>query len=149
MDPQAGAQPDRDTFVVRLPNDETAPGQARRAVRQALTGWRLPEITDAAVLTASELVTNAVRYGLPPIGLVLRRRVGVLRMDVDDARPKPLKRVGPADWMAESGRGLGLVRELADDHGIDSTPGAGKQVYASWNIADSPPPAVGGSSVDA
>lgn len=127
---------DNNTVVVNLPSDGTAPGLARLVVRQTLTGWRMPQIMDAAVLAASELVTNAVRYGLPPIDLVLRRGTGVMRMDVDDARPDRLPDVDRADDRAETGRGLGLVRALADDHGVDYLPGDGKHVYASWQVAD-------------
>jgi anti-sigma regulatory factor (Ser/Thr protein kinase) len=119
-----------------LPNDATAPSEARHAVRAALTRWRLPALVDSCVLTASELVTNAVRYGLPPLGLVIRRRKGAVRIDVSDARPRPLEDMGCSqpDGLAESGRGLDTVRAVADDLGSEHIPGDGKKVYASWNL---------------
>jgi anti-sigma regulatory factor (Ser/Thr protein kinase) len=97
----------------------------------------MPSLVESCVLTASELVTNAVRYGLPPLSLVLRRRKGAVRLDVNDARPEPLEDIGhsQADKLAESGRGLAIVREVADDLGSEHIPGEGKKVYASWNVA--------------
>lgn len=77
--------PEGNTVGMSLPNDATAPTEARHAVRATPTRWRLPALVDSCVLTVSELVTNAVRYGLPPLGLVMRRRKGAVRIDVSDA----------------------------------------------------------------
>jgi anti-sigma regulatory factor (Ser/Thr protein kinase) len=136
--------PDGDTIGTSLPNDTSAPRQARRAVRATLTRWRLPALVDSCVLTVSELVTNAVRYGLPPLSLVMRRRKGAVRIDVNDARPEPLAVLGRnrPDQLAESGRGLAIVCEVADDVGSEHIPGDGKTVYASWNVT------VGGAEQD-
>jgi anti-sigma regulatory factor (Ser/Thr protein kinase) len=125
------------TFGMSLPNDATAPGSARHTVRATLTRWRLPALVDSCVLTVSELVTNAVCHGLPPLGLVMRRRKGAVRIDVSDARPEPLATVGRPqhEEFAESGRGLEIVRAVADDLGSEHIPGDGKNVYASWNVA--------------
>jgi anti-sigma regulatory factor (Ser/Thr protein kinase) len=129
----AAKSPDDETAVFHLPNDDTAPARARRDVRKTLTGWRLLSIVDDAVLAVSELVTNAVRHGLPPIGLLLRRRTGQVRMEVDDAR-RDLLVTGPTSGpLDESGRGLDIVREVADHLGAERIPGDGKYVYASWN----------------
>jgi anti-sigma regulatory factor (Ser/Thr protein kinase) len=119
-----------------LPNDATAPGEARHAVRAILLRWRLPVLVDRCVLTVSELVTNAVRYGLPPISFVIRRRNGEVRIDVNDARPDPLCDMGrlQLNRFAESGRGLAIVREVADDVGSEHIPGDGKRVFASWHL---------------
>jgi len=128
--------PTADTVGVSLPNDATAPGTARRVVRDTLTGWRLPALVDSCVLTVSELVTNAVRHGLPPLGLRVRRWVGGVRIDVSDGRPEPLdtsSRRQPVG-LTESGRGLGIVRAVADDLGSEHVPGDGKYVYASWTV---------------
>lgn len=124
-----------------LANDAAAPGQARSAVRETLIRWRLPALVDSCVLAVSELVTNAVRHGLPPFALLMRRRSGNVRIDVNDARPDALPALGdtrPGD-LVESGRGLGLVRDLADDFGTERVPGDGKNVYASWDVDSTRP----------
>lgn len=135
--PQNLEVPIDSTVEMSLAHDATAPGQARRAVRETLLGWRLPALVDVCVLAVSELVTNAVRHGLPPFGLLMRRRIGNVRIDVNDARPELLMALGDTqpDGLAESGRGLGLVREVADNMGSERVPGDGKNVYASWNLA--------------
>jgi len=94
-------------------------------------------IEDAA-LAVSELVTNAIRHGLPPVGLLLRRRLGQVRMDVNDARPGPVTAGERPGDLAESGRGLEIVDAVADESGSEHIPGDGKFVYAAWNVADQP-----------
>jgi anti-sigma regulatory factor (Ser/Thr protein kinase) len=130
-------RPSGGTVELVLAGDATAARQARRAVRATLLRWRLPALVESCVVAVSELVSNAVRHGLPPFGLLMRLRSGNVRIDVNDARPEPLTALGETpqqDPMAESGRGLGIVRELADDVGSESVPGDGKNVYASWNV---------------
>ena len=138
--PENPEQPIDSTIELALAPDATAPGQARRAVREALLVWRLPTLVDACVLAASELVTNAVRHGIPPFGLLMRRRVDNVRIDVNDARPETLSALAdtrPDGW-SESGRGLGIVREIADSCGSERVPGDGKNVFASWRVNEQP-----------
>jgi anti-sigma regulatory factor (Ser/Thr protein kinase) len=135
--PDESVRPDGNTVAVVLPNDERAPGQARRAVRVAFTTWRLGKIVDDAAVAVSELVTNAVRNGLPPVGVLLRRRTGLVRIDVEDARAELPAAARETDGLPESGRGLNIVRAVADDLGSEHIPGGGKLVYASWNLTDS------------
>ena len=130
-DPQL---PQADQVSFALPADDTAPARARNAVRMTLGRWRLPALIEDAVVSVSELVTNAVHHGLPPVKLLLRRRPGQVRMDVDDASPDPIPDRSQADDLAESGRGLGIVRTLADDVGVEQIPGDGKSVYAIWKM---------------
>jgi anti-sigma regulatory factor (Ser/Thr protein kinase) len=89
------------------------------------------------VLVVSELVTNAIRYGSPPVYVVLRRGSQDLRVDVHDSYPE-----GPAegsaeagDSVSESGRGLAICRAVADEVGRESVPGDGKLVYACFQVA--------------
>ena len=118
-----------------LPADVSAPGSARHAVRPLLARWRLPELLDPVLLTVSELVTNAVRYGLPPVRLTLHRCPGGVEIGVHDAVALP-----PADPSlpgddAESGRGLALVQALADETGVRPD-GDGKVVWARFSGPD-------------
>jgi anti-sigma regulatory factor (Ser/Thr protein kinase) len=132
---------DGDTVGTSLPNNESAPGEARYVVRKALAGWRLPSLVDSCVLAVSELVTNALRHGLPPVNLLVRRRRDDVRIDVGDARPEPLDagHHPVADELAESGRGLDIIRQVSDELGSEHVPGDGKNVFASWKVVDAPP----------
>jgi anti-sigma regulatory factor (Ser/Thr protein kinase) len=122
---------------VPLGNDLEAPGEARRRTQVILVGWRLPELVEKVVLAVSELVTNAVTHGLPPVGLRLRRNGNRVRVDVHDDNPtKPELPVAPADGDATSGRGLGIVAGLADEMGCEPVPDDGKSVYAEFSDHD-------------
>ena len=125
-----------DIVELSLPNDARAAGRARRTVRDTLTRWRLPSLIDGCVLAVSELVTNALRHGRPPIGMLVRRGAHDVRLDVQDADPHQAEgqRSGNAKDTAESGRGLDIVAALADATGCENIPGDGKSVYASWHL---------------
>lgn len=123
-----------DIVDVSLPNEPAAAGQARGVVRDTLTRWRLPLLIESCALAVSELVTNAVRHGRPPIGMRLRRRPRDVRLDVRDSDPQtgPAPDGGDAIKERESGRGLNIVQAIADDSGSEHIPGDGKTVFASW-----------------
>lgn len=116
-----------------LGDDLQAPRRAREAVRRALLAWQLPNLVDPVVLSASELVTNALIHGVPPVALTLRRGRGELRMGVHDnnPHPPPLSSVEQSRD-ATSGRGLAIVANLADAVGCEQVPADGKIVYARF-----------------
>lgn len=95
-----------------LAHDRTTPAISRTLVRDRLDGWGVDEATtDATELIVSELITNAVRYGTPPLHLrlILDR---TLTCEVHDS-----SRVSPhlrhARTVDEGGRGLFIVSRLA------------------------------------
>jgi anti-sigma regulatory factor (Ser/Thr protein kinase) len=112
-----------------------APADARRATREVLHRWELPALVDRVVLAVSELVTNSVRYGRPPLRLDLRRRRSCVRIDVHDTVPEEPVLQGRAAVQhdRESGRGLLIVSAVADEVGVEQVPGDGKHVYASFD----------------
>ena len=60
------------------PRPESA-GVARRFVSDTLAGWGHAEATEVAMLLVSELVTNALRYGVQPMRLIARpERIDVM-----------------------------------------------------------------------
>jgi len=86
------------------------------------------ELLDVAELLVSELVTNALRHGSPPITMeVSCLGEQGLRVRVSDGVPgAPLVRHVDAD--SESGRGMLLIAALAAQWGVE--PGlAGKAVW--------------------
>ncbi len=123
---------DVDAVDVALPEDLSAPGQAREVARDALRRWRLPGLLDSVVLAVSELVTNAVRHGRPPVRMVLHLRRDAVRVDVRDAeRGLPGSTGMPGDD-AESGRGGAMIADLADESGVQAVPDDGKVVHATF-----------------
>ncbi len=56
-----------------LPTEPSAVAHARALVTDRLTSWNAAEIVFLTELIVSELVTKAIRYGLPPIRLRLIR----------------------------------------------------------------------------
>jgi len=100
-----------------VPPENNAVARARSFVTNTLRGWAAPDdTTDTVQLLASELVTNAIVHGLPPIELRLRSHAGEILLEVlDGANFIPRKlRPTPDD---EHGRGLQLVALLADRWG--------------------------------
>ncbi len=111
---------------------EARPGsvkEARTAVANALTAWSLNAVEDVAVLLTSELVTNAIRHATGDLRLRVLRRPGGIRVEVHDrdatALPQPRAQ---DDALAEGGRGLHFVGELATRWGVETLAG-GKQVW--------------------
>jgi anti-sigma regulatory factor (Ser/Thr protein kinase) len=102
---------------LRLAGVERPTAFARRQTRDTLTGWNVPEDSvDDAVLVVSELVTNAERHadGARELRLIVRGRHLIIAVyDGDPRIPAP----HPGDEDAESGRGLDIVHDLAQEHG--------------------------------
>ncbi|MFJ8158341.1 SpoIIE family protein phosphatase [Streptomyces sp. NPDC094468] len=118
-----------DTATWRLPARRDAPARARAHVRALLLRWGTRDGTrDNAVLLASELVTNAVRFATGPVTVRLIRSGHALLLEVGDTgngRPR-LSRGGPFD---DAGRGLHVVHKLTTRWGVRWTD-AGKVVWA-------------------
>jgi serine phosphatase RsbU (regulator of sigma subunit)/PAS domain-containing protein/anti-sigma regulatory factor (Ser/Thr protein kinase) len=110
-----------------LPDDETAAAIARRFLADALDARSLAHVGEAAILLASELVTNAVLHGSAPLVVDVCAIDEGVRVTVIDAHPSLpiLRSVGKDD---EHGRGLYLVEALSSRWGIDAHP-PGKAVW--------------------
>ena len=119
---------------LQLPDDTTAPRKARSHTRRVLGSWLLPGLLEPLLLVVSELVTNAVRHGKPPVELLLRRVGSGVRVDVHDESSAFGPPVRPRDWAgdedAEGGRGLSLIAAVSVDHGVDQILHDGKRVWA-------------------
>lgn len=126
-----------DAVHVDLPDDRRAPTAARVAVRETLTRWRLGAIADDVLVAVSELVTNAVVHGRPPVWLLLRRRPGRLSVSVHDDHHRPAHTAGLASTAAESGRGLAIVDALADRVRVEQVPEDGTIVHAEFSAEES------------
>jgi PAS domain S-box-containing protein len=99
----------------------------RRSVMEQLTRWGLEETAFVTELVVSELVTNAIRYGEPPIQLRLIRDRALICEVSDASSTSPhLRRAHAFD---EGGRGLLLVAQLTQRWGSRQT-GSGKTIWA-------------------
>lgn len=118
QDVRQAPRPDRSPCSVpsptRLPVYPAEVSTARALARGKLEEWGLDDATFVAELVVSELVTDAIRYGGPPVSLRLLRDVDrTLICEVSDGgHTSPhLRRAGDED---EGGRGLFLVAQLTD-----------------------------------
>ncbi|MDI6521422.1 SpoIIE family protein phosphatase [Streptomyces coelicoflavus] len=112
---------------------DRAPREARTLTRDALSRWRLEEMTEAAELLVSELVTNAARHTSQRLTLRLLR-TDVLRCEVLDDEPS-LPRARRPESLDEAGRGLYLVNRIARRWGV-SRLSTGKVVWFELAIPD-------------
>ena len=114
-----------ETFV--LPAEPTAPSVARRKLSGVLKEWRLEEVLDTASLLVSELVTNAVRHAGSSVRITIAVEGSRVKTSVWDQNlaplpaPRPLGSTDVIEDLAEGGRGLYLVQEMADNWGADTT----------------------------
>lgn len=108
--------------MVTLPEGPDGAGFARRAVRRAAELWQLDrDTTETALLLVSELATNAIRHGSPPVRLRLLLESDRLRVEVTDSSPV-LPELGHPDPGQTSGRGLQIVQQLAAKWGATASP---------------------------
>ncbi|CAL9339865.1 SpoIIE family protein phosphatase [Streptomyces sp. enrichment culture] len=115
-----------------LPSEPVVVAQARKQATDQLTAWGLDESAFVTELVVSELVTNAIRYGRPPIQLRLIHN-GSLVCEVSDASSTSphLRRARTFD---EGGRGLLLVAQFAWHWGTRHT-SQGKTIWAEIPLA--------------
>ncbi|MEU6369290.1 SpoIIE family protein phosphatase [Streptomyces sp. NPDC046931] len=110
-----------------VPMDPAAVGEVRAAVTRRLAEWELEELTFTTELILSELVTNAIRYGSPPIHVRVLRGRSLICEVFDGSSTSPHLRY--AAMTDEGGRGLFLVAQLAERWGTRYTP-TGKVIWA-------------------
>ena len=108
--------------VVMLPDGPEGASFARRATRRAAILWKLDrDTTETALLLVSELATNAIRHGAPPVRLLLRLDQDRLRVEVTDSSPALPELAQPSPDQT-SGRGLQIVQQLAAKWGARTLP---------------------------
>jgi anti-sigma regulatory factor (Ser/Thr protein kinase) len=118
-----------------LPAEAAIVRKVRAMTRTTLLGWRYPGDVHDVVLMVDELVANAITHGRGPVQLRLRvtrcgseRRV-TLVAEVADASPD-LPCAREAEHLGVHGRGLWIVKHLADAFGVRPSP-QGKVVWFS------------------
>ena len=112
---------------VELPVSREAPALARNFLRGSTCVEHHSEVVDDAVLLVSELVTNSVLHGGPPVVVAVDCDEATLQVRVRDGSPA-LPAPRDAASGDENGRGLALVAEMSADWGVD-TEEDGKHVW--------------------
>lgn len=109
--------------------------RARRYALQVLTGVAA-DLADAVAIMVSELATNSVRHTATEFTVSIDRGPQEIRVAVTDAgdHQPTLRSPGPTE---PSGRGLQIVKALADDWGVaEMVDRPGKTVW--FNLAVQP-----------
>jgi Histidine kinase-like ATPase domain len=122
---------------------------ARDFTLATLRRWDRVDRCEDITIVVAELLTNALRHALPEPGSAhVRRpiRLGLLQpgpyvlcavADPSTAAPVPQ---APGS-LAETGRGLQIIRALSDGWGYTILSDAGKVVWATFALQLTPPPA--------
>jgi anti-sigma regulatory factor (Ser/Thr protein kinase) len=108
----------RERILMDLPWNASAP----RCARKALRAWGAnPE----ANVVVSELVTNALQHGEPPISLVTERTAEIFRIGVCDKRHD-------LGAVSRDSVGLRIVEALSRSWGVEQVKHNGKCVWAEF-----------------
>jgi anti-sigma regulatory factor (Ser/Thr protein kinase) len=131
----------RRSHWLELPARRSSVGIARHRLTEHLDAWSVPrQALDDAALLVSELATNAVVHTASTrilLGLALSPD-GRLRIEVHDDHGVRCDAPDAPDHQEESGRGLLIVRALAESWGVrPSATTDGKVVWATLRT-DSP-----------
>ncbi|MHA6765533.1 SpoIIE family protein phosphatase [Streptacidiphilus sp. PAMC 29251] len=127
-----GLAPDRHVTwdIAAAPEDV---GRARALANQQLAAWGLDDLSFATELVVSELVTNAIRYGCPPIQLRLIRDQSLICEVSDGSSTSPhVRRALETD---EGGRGLYMAAQLVARWGTRYHP-RGKTIWTEQPLPE-------------
>ncbi|MBP2047708.1 PAS domain S-box-containing protein [Streptomyces griseochromogenes] len=122
--------------TTELPAAAASVPEGRAFLSRTLASWECTSSSDDALLLLSETLTNAVQHAEGPLGLRLCRTLTDLTVEVSDHSPHlPQPRLAAQD--EESGRGLFLVRTLADSWGVRPTD-EGKTTWFTLKLCHEP-----------
>ena len=126
--------PSKPDVETRLVVDDRAAAQARHFLLQSSCTEHHTAVLETSMLLVSELATNAVRHGAPPVTVRLHcDEVEGLEIRVSDgsSRAPLLRRPDPGRW---GGRGVVLVDTLSQEWGVVPTR-TGKVVWCRLRSA--------------
>ncbi|MFC6599392.1 SpoIIE family protein phosphatase [Kitasatospora paranensis] len=119
-----------------MPSDPAAVADLRAWTAAALERWGLDDLVFGTELILSELATNAIRYGSPPVRVrLLRDRALICEVSDGSSTAPHLRYAADTD---EGGRGLFLVAQLSTRWGTRYFP-RGKVIWAEQALPTSAP----------
>ena len=132
---QATADEAQRVAVLDVPADPTAVHDGRAFAERTMRDWGVPrDVIEDATLVVSELLTNAIVHGRPPIRMRLHKTRRELAVEVDDAASAMPRKLYAAPEDVR-GRGLFIVGELSSRWAARAN-GTGKTV---WSTLPLPP----------
>jgi hypothetical protein len=127
----------RTAAELTLGREPDAVPKARRFVGSSLTGGPASVVHDVE-LVVTELVTNALLHGQPPVAVRLIDLGGSIRVEVQDTgQSLPVPALHDTNSM--TGRGLALVAALSLAWGVEAGRGRGKVVWAELPAHETAP----------
>ncbi|MET9954864.1 SpoIIE family protein phosphatase [Streptomyces sp. NPDC006339] len=115
-----------------VPSDPSAVAPVRNAAAARLAEWGLEDVGFTAELVLSELITNAIRYGRPPVKVrLVYDRVLICEVSDGSSTSPHLRHATDTD---EGGRGLFLVAQFAHRWGTRYAR-RGKTIWAELPVA--------------
>ncbi|MFC9530116.1 SpoIIE family protein phosphatase [Streptomyces sp. NPDC057717] len=118
-----------------VPSDPSAVSQIRSECVGQLSDWGLESLAFTTELILSELITNAIRHGSPPVRVRMLRDGGLVCEVSDHSSTSPHLRY--AATTDEGGRGLFLVAQLAKRWGTRYT-ALDKVIWAEQSLTVTP-----------
>ena len=109
--------------------DPSAVSSLRTSVRTYLESNGVRAELENALVVFSEIVTNAVRHGRPPVKATVFIADNSIHIEVDDEGATPPV-VRPRDPSRIGGNGMLLVEAFSQRWGTRQEPGDGKTVWA-------------------
>lgn len=104
----------------RLAAESRSVRAARRVVTEAVGDVLPAGELEGVLLATSEVVTNAVEHGAPPIDLRVDAAAERVRIEVRDASPLPPRTRDDEPAPSEvRGRGMTIVERLTDRWGVE------------------------------
>ncbi|MET8508425.1 SpoIIE family protein phosphatase [Streptomyces sp. NPDC004787] len=129
-----------------VPSDPSAVAPVRTEAAARIAGWGLEEAGFTAELVLSELITNAIRYGRPPVRVrLVYDRVLICEVSDGSSTSPHLRHAADTD---EGGRGLFLVAQFAQRWGTRYAR-RGKTIWAELPVTPDGPGGTGAAGAGA